>query len=199
MLIGIDFDNTIVRYDRLFHTAASELGLITADVPVSKLAVRDVLRASGREDAWTELQGQVYGPRLREAEAFEGFADFLRHASAGGHECVIVSHKTRYPYLGPRFDLHAAAEDWIATYLVEQGKRLIDDGRVFFHETKQEKLARIGTLGCAVFIDDLPEILQAEGFPRSVRGILFDPDNHHEGWTSDRASDWFQLEKMLFS
>ncbi|MEO8039521.1 MAG: haloacid dehalogenase-like hydrolase, partial [Betaproteobacteria bacterium] len=53
-------------------------------------------------------------------------------------------------------------------------------GRVFFELTKGEKLARIGTLGCTHFIDDLPEILLASGFPPGTARILFDPDMHHE-------------------
>ena len=57
MLIGLDFDNTIVRYDRLFHRLRRERGLIPDHLPVSKRAIRDHLRASGREEEWTELQG----------------------------------------------------------------------------------------------------------------------------------------------
>ena len=41
MLIGIDFDNTIVCYDRVFHKAALEKGLIPADLPPSKGRVRE--------------------------------------------------------------------------------------------------------------------------------------------------------------
>ena len=36
MIIGVDFDNTIVCYDKVFHVAAYEKGLIPADLPVSK-------------------------------------------------------------------------------------------------------------------------------------------------------------------
>src|SRR4029079_9696971 len=61
MLIGLDFDNTIVRYDRLFHRLARKRGLIPDGIPVSKQAVRDHLRANGREADWTELQGMAYG------------------------------------------------------------------------------------------------------------------------------------------
>ena len=53
------------------------------------------------------------------------------------------------------------------------------ESQVFFELTKEEKLARIGSFGCDVFLDDLPEILQASGFPASTRRILFDPEGHH--------------------
>ena len=48
--IGIDFDNTIVCYDDVFHEVAREQGLIPNDLPANKGAVRDHLRAIGRED-----------------------------------------------------------------------------------------------------------------------------------------------------
>jgi len=74
MRIGIDFDNTLVRYDALFHRVALEEGLIPAGLPVNKNAVRDHLRAQGIEARWTEMQGTVYGARMAEAEAFPGGA-----------------------------------------------------------------------------------------------------------------------------
>ena len=54
MRIGVDFDNTIVCYDRLFHRLARERGLIPETVPQTKGAVRDYLRSIDREDDWTK-------------------------------------------------------------------------------------------------------------------------------------------------
>jgi len=68
--IGIDFDNTIVCYDTLFRQVALEQGLIPADLPENKGAVRDYLRTAGMEDRWTAMQGDVYGKRMNEACAF---------------------------------------------------------------------------------------------------------------------------------
>ena len=55
--IGLDFDNTLIDYDGVFHQVALEKGLIDEHVPVSKTAVRDSLREREQEDDWTELQG----------------------------------------------------------------------------------------------------------------------------------------------
>jgi len=44
MHIGIDFDNTIVCYDQIFHEAAVERDLIQPNLPASKQVVRDALR-----------------------------------------------------------------------------------------------------------------------------------------------------------
>ena len=65
MRIGIDFDNTIVSYDELFHKVAVEQALVPANIPKSKLAARDYLRKIDNEPVWTELQGLSMGHRWK--------------------------------------------------------------------------------------------------------------------------------------
>lgn len=179
MRVGIDFDNTIVSYDALFHRVALEQGLVPPDLPMSKVSVRDYLRRINKEDLWTEMQGYVYGARMDEAATYAGVLEFLRWARHNAIAVAIVSHKTRQPFLGPKYDLHAAARAWVAHHLRDEDGALVEPSSVFFELTKEAKLARIGGLGCTHFVDDLPEILLAEGFPQGTDRILFDPDNHH--------------------
>jgi hypothetical protein len=195
MRIGIDFDNTLVCYDRLFHRAALEADLIPAHVAPSKNAVRDFLRREGREPAWTALQGIVYGPRMHEAEAFPGAIDFLRQARSHGCELFIVSHKTRTPIIGPEYDLHAAARAWLQANV---GDALVPAHRTYFELTKEQKLARIAACGCMIFIDDLPEILRAAGFPGHVGRWLFDPESAFEDISGvKRFNSWTDLASVL--
>lgn len=179
MHIGFDFDNTIVSYDSLFHKIALEQGAIDASVPVNKLAVRDHLRSLDLEDVWTVMQGYVYGARMSEAEAYQDAIQTMLQLKAAGHTLAIVSHKTKYPYLGQQYDLHAAAKNWIDTFLTVENQPLIANDQIFFELTKEDKIARIETIGCDVFIDDLPEILMAPRFPISVKRFLFDPEDNH--------------------
>lgn len=179
MRIGFDFDNTIVHYDNLFHKVALEQGVIDNTIPVNKLAVRDHLRQTDREDIWTEMQGYVYGARMQEADAYPDVIDTIKRLNAAGHTLAIMSHKTKQPYMGKQYDLHAAARGWIQKYLVVDDVPLIAPENIFFELTKEEKLDRIGKFGCDVFIDDLPEILLAPTFPQQVKRYLFDPEQHH--------------------
>ena len=197
MRIGLDFDNTIVSYDALFHRVALELALIPSGVAKNKLAVREHLRAAGREGAWTELQGHVYGARMDEALAYDGVIEFARRAAARGHELFIVSHRTRHPFIGPPYDLHAAARSWIERRFTVDGTPLVPPHRVFFELTKAEKIARIGACACDVYIDDLPEILLAPEFPSPTVRLLFDPERHHCGPAASGLrsfSDWASLD-----
>lgn len=181
MRIGLDFDNTIVSYDALFHKVAVEQSLVPTSTPVSKVAVRDYLRKIDKEPVWTEMQGYVYGSRMGEAEAYPGAIDFIRKAKECGAEVVIVSHKTKYPFLGPKYDLHAAAAEWILKSLGGGETPLLTRAQVFFELTKHEKIARIAACECDYFVDDLPEILEMSAFPARTDRILFDPELAHQG------------------
>lgn len=180
MRIGIDFDNTIVCYDGVFHAAAVERGLISAEPAVDKTGVRNYLRGLGREDAWTELQGYVYGARMSLATIYPGVVEFISAASAAGHTVFVISHKTRAPFLGPRYDLHAAAREFLeARKLVGGAEGAVSSAHVFFELTMDDKIARIVSQQCDVFVDDLPEFLVRNGFPPATRRILFDPGGNH--------------------
>lgn len=185
MLIGLDFDNTIACYDRLFHRLAAERGLLLEPVAENKTAVRDYLRRIGREPDWTEMQGVGYGPRIVDAEPFPGVKDFLAKCLAAGVEVQIVSHKTKHPFLGPQYDLHEAAHAFLTAHgFFETAVTGLSPASVNLALTKQAKIDRIAKLGCDVFVDDLPEFLAEPSFPTKPRKILFDPS----GICADDAS-----------
>jgi hypothetical protein len=176
MRIGVDFDNTLVCYDGVFHRAALERGLIPSDLPSGKNDVRDYLNASGRGAAFTELQGYVYGARMDLAALYPGVVEFLGAARQGGHALFIISHKTRRPMRGEPYDLHASARGFLEAQGVVGVGGAVTPDHVFFEETKEQKVARIAALDLDAFIDDLPEILLMPGFPERTAPLLFDPD-----------------------
>jgi len=175
MLIGIDFDNTIVCYDRLFHTLALERGLIPPELPATKTSVRNYLIEQGREESWTELQGIAYGPEISRAEVFPGVLEFFCEAHRRGLSVAIISHKSRHPFRGEKHDLHGAARRLLRDKGFFAPATGLTEADIFFELTKEEKLARIASRGCTHFIDDLPELLNEPTFPTDVRKILFDP------------------------
>lgn len=200
MRIGIDLDNTIVCYDELFHRVAVREGLAPATCPTDKQAVRDFLRAAGREDDWTRLQGLMYGHSMQEAVPFAGVAEFLRAADRQRAEVHIVSHRTRRPYLGPPTDLHQAARDWLERHgLLDTTRGGLPQERVFLEETLEGKLRRIADLKLDVFIDDLPELLLHAAFPAGVRRICFDPMGRCHEERLERVGSWAELTPRLFS
>ena len=99
----------------------------------------------------------------------------MQQLVAAGHELVIISHRSRRPYAGPPHDLHSAASAWVADRLQSKGLFNGVSSVTNFLETREEKVACISELCCLAFLDDLPEVLQAPGFPAETVGILFDP------------------------
>lgn len=199
MLIGLDFDNTIVCYDGLFHKLAREKGLIPADLPATKGCVRDHLRSVGREPDWTEMQGIAYGPRIVDASPFPGVKSFLGHCLKKEYRCVIVSHKTRYPYLGEKHDLHEAAHRWLTAHgFYDTSSTGLSPESVYLELTKQQKIDRIGLLRCDVFVDDLPEFLGEPSFPTHPKRILFDPSQTcPDEVYYERAASWDRISAIV--
>ncbi len=199
MRIGVDFDNTIISYDREFHRAARERGLVAPDVPATKADVRDSLRRQGQENAWTELQGYVYGVAIADAPPFPGVLDFFSRCRSQKISVFLISHKTRFPVLGPQWDLHQSARNWLdAQGLLDSATMELSEECICFEETRQRKLDRIAEVGCTHFIDDLPEFLAEVNFPKGVERILFDP---HERCRNEigfrRASSWQEVIETL--
>lgn len=194
MHIGLDFDNTIVCYDKAIALLAEELFTLPEDVARTKLGLREHLRGTGRESEWTAFQGQLYGPGMRYAQPFEDAVTTMQKLSAAGHTLTIVSHRSRRPYAGPQYDLHEAAMLWIEGHLQTSDLFKDDTQKAYFMETKEEKIAMITNLGCEVFLDDLPEVIGHPRFPRSTLGLLFKPDAiENEGSAGSAISSWSNL------
>lgn len=195
MRIGIDFDNTIVRYDEVFYRLAHQRGLIPASVAVTKQAVRDSLRSRGKESDWIELQGEVYGARMEEAAPFDGVLAFLKRCENEGQKFFIISHKTETPVAGQPYNLHNAARAWLSSH----GIASTPAEGVVFEPKRSDKLQRIQQLGCTHFVDDLSEFLTEPKFPRGVERLLFDPQsNNPPDPRYRRMESWQHCEQHLF-
>lgn len=203
MRIGVDFDNTLACYDGVFHAIALERGLIPASLATDKTSVRDYLRAQGKDAVFTELQGYVYGPGMQHVTPYPGAASVLREFAAAGHSVFLISHKTRSPFAGPAYDLHQWAWHFLARQkLIDVADAPFRSADVCFELTREAKLARIVEWECDVFVDDLPEVLAAPGFPATTRAILFDPEQNYLGgvWQHhrfERCTDWFSVGRLV--
>lgn len=180
MIVGLDLDNTIVCYDEAIKRLADDVEELPQDTPRTKLGIRDFLRQENREDEWTEFQGKLYGPGMKHADPFPGALEIIATMQSAGHSPVIISHRTQFPYLGPKHDLHQSARDWIAKKLVVEGKALIGSENIYLNETKDKKVSLVESLNCDVFLDDLIEILSHDAFPPTAQKLWFSPNQTHD-------------------
>jgi len=177
MKIGIDFDNTIARYDSSFRRTALANQLISQEwTGKSKTELRDYLRTLPEgEQVWMKLQGQVYGKFMHQAEIMPGFVEFMLKCRLRGHKVFIISHKTEFGHFDvEQTSLRVEAMKWM------ESKRFFDPDffemekeDVYFADTREEKVAKIAELECDCFIDDLPEVFAEKTFPESVEKVLY--------------------------
>lgn len=204
MRIGIDFDNTLARYDEVFSAMAREMGLVKAGEKASKQGVRRLARRQeDGEILWQRMQGEVYGLRMRKAEQFAGEDGFLRRCAATpGVEVFIVSHKTEFGHFDEtRTSLRDAAREWMRDKgFFDPEKYAIPESHLFFESTRQEKVERIGGLQCDMFIDDLPEVFQAPSFPEATKRILFSESGNPESavQADHVCASWSEIEAVVF-
>jgi len=72
LVIGVDFDNTLINYDEVFHSRAVDSGLVARDIEKEKSVIRDRVRnLEAGEEKWQKLQAEVYGPGITEARPCE--------------------------------------------------------------------------------------------------------------------------------
>ena len=141
-LLGLDFDNTLVRYDKLFYKLALEKGLIEESIAANKITIRNYLRERGQDEEFTLLQGEVYGARILEAEPAEGMLEVLAKLHQRGIPMVLVSHKTQIPYKGPAYNLHEAAQSWLKQYNFLKKTALTGTKRIYISWRKKKKRSR---------------------------------------------------------
>lgn len=198
MRVGIDFDNTLIDYDRVFVNAARERGLVRADFVGPKRALRDAIRElPDGEIAWQQLQGYVYSVGIRNAAPFSGAGEFVRICADREIPLFVISHKTRYGHFDPaRIDLRAAAFDWLAAQGFLEPNFGIDRSRVYFEDDRTAKLARIGSLQCTHFIDDLEEVFSDPDFPQGVQRILF--GSAAESVCDVHCKNWGEVKSAVF-
>jgi hypothetical protein len=179
--IGIDFDNTIADYDAVFVHAARKRGWVGADFEGPKKLLRDTVRKlENGEIKWQILQGEVYGPQMHRAVPFAGVMAFFEEASRRGFDVFVVSHKTQFAnHAEERVDLREAALAWMeAKGFFERKRTGLSPQKVFFADNRAEKIRRIKSLGCEIFVDDLQEVFTDASFPDDVGQILFTAADH---------------------
>jgi hypothetical protein len=174
--IGLDFDNTLAGYDDVFADAAREAGLVGPDFRGSKYDVRKLCRARpGGETDWMRLQGRVYGALMPKARLVEGVEVFLDRCRRAKVRLFIISHKTEYGHFDDaRVNLRDAARAWMdANGFFDPNRFGLSPSDVFFEDDRASKIARVASLSCTHFVDDLEEVFRDPGFPEATRRILF--------------------------
>ena len=174
MIIGIDFDNTIVNYDKVFFNVAVRDKLIPTDISKNKISIKKYLLEKGLTNNWKLLQSKVYGKNINKAVPYNGFVKVVNQLIKRKIKFKIVSHKTINPYYGKKLNLHKISKEWLKNNVIKGSKKKLKHTEIFFETSESAKIARIKRLGCTHFVDDLEKILHQ--LPDDITKILFSPN-----------------------
>jgi thiamine kinase-like enzyme len=204
--IGIDLDNTILKYDEVFHFLALEQSWIDQDCLSDKDAVKKALSkkskdSSQSENRWQQLQAWAYGNHIEKALVFDGFFDFVRQAQQCGDRLFIVSHKTEFSNYDPSIPLRDAAlntldqRDFFKQF--NDGGLGFEQQDVFFASSLDEKIQKIKELNLTHFIDDLSKVIDHREFPNETKGILFASRSYQETGGARGFQIWNDIEEYF--
>jgi len=210
--IGIDLDNTILKYDEVFHSLALAELWIDRDCLCDKDSIKKGLAKNAEstdksESRWQQLQAWAYGKHIRKALVFEGFFNFTKQARLRGDELFIVSHKTEFSNYDPSVHLRRSA---LGTLDQRGFFKPVNEGGlgfcrrdVFFTSSLDEKIKKIRELDLTHVVDDLPKVILHLDFPQKTKGILFVPglEKGPEGTLAFQAwsdvGEFFSLSSCL--
>jgi hypothetical protein len=171
--IGIDLDNTIIDYSNSLKKLLKDeykIELQNEIIHKSLIKTQIIEKYSDRE--WTRAQGLLYSKYLDYANPYPGCLDALKKLSINGSELYIISHKTRYPFIGGKTNLILFAKKWITTNLVhDNGINLFKEANILFNESIHKKVDSIISHDLDIFIDDLDMILKL--LPSNLNKIWF--------------------------
>ena len=165
--IGVDLDNTIACYERVFEPIAQQMGLISERAEGwTKLQIRETLQKKRKERSLDAVAGRGLWPRdatgLPPLSEFESIFSKQRRR---GHEIWIVSHRSRRPAVGAPHDLWLSAFQWLNTAGLLRPEGKVSRNRLLLAPTREAKVREIIRIGCTDFIDDLPEVFSHPLFP----------------------------------
>ena len=153
--IGIDLDNTILKYDEVFHLLALEQSWVDQDCLSDKDAIKKGLSKKADyfgqgENRWRQLQAWAYGSHIEKALVFDGFFDFVRQAQQCGDKLFIVSHKTEFSNYDPSMSLRDAAINTLDHRgffkPIEEGGLGFEQQDVYFASSLDKKIQSIKKL-----------------------------------------------------
>jgi len=179
--IGLDLDNTIIDYDKIFYKEALRRKLIPKTIDKNRIKIREYIKKKSLIE-WQKLQSNIYSINLHNAVVRNGFISFINNLGNNGYNFCVISHKTKYPYKGKKINLHNLSKNWIDANI---NKKLNKSGvkikKIFFETTEKKKIKKIVSEKCDYFIDDLPSVLNL--LPKNIKKILIDPKKNYNNKT----------------
>ena len=195
MRIGIDFDNTIANYDKVFINAAKNKNFIQSDWSGNKELLKEEL--AGKTNQWQMVQGLVYGPLMDKAICFPGLKKFLVKAHFANYKIYIISHKTVFGHFDKtKTNLRYQALSWLKKNDFFNSDLIsLNEANIFFCDDREKKINKINELELDFMIDDLNEIFENKILNKTKK-ILFS-SNPKKTNADYICKNWDQISNLI--
>lgn len=167
--VGIDLDNTIISYNNSFLRLAKKYNLSKTRSLNKNIIKKNIIKKFGMSE-WTRCQGEIYGKEILINNSHKDVKKNLIFLKKK-FNIFLISHRSKYPYLGKKINLHERAIQWLNKKKFLGENEIFTKKKVFFETSLQKKIERINKLNCKIFIDDLSLVLKK--LPRSTSKIHF--------------------------
>lgn len=199
--IGIDFDNTIVCYEKIFQDLAVQNNWIKGDKKLTKNEIKNtILNHKNGVMKWKTMQSLVYSDLISKAIPMRGVFEFFKKCNINNVEFYIVSHKTEHAEITTSGNnLRFMAMNWLINNF-SQHQLNLPINKVYFENTREDKIKTIKSLNCTHFVDDLEEVLCHSQFPKNVKKILLSGCNNNlDNQEIVMKKNWNEIEKYVFN
>ena len=198
MIVGIDLDNTIIKYDNAFIEAAKFLNINIPGGETNKIDLKKYCNSLNEgELIWQKIQGLAYGKLLiKNAKLYTGVKRFIWRLKNKGHIIKIISHKTKFGHFDEeKNSLREIASEFLKNNkIISYDYPLVND--VFFLNTRNEKVDKIVSEKIEIFIDDLKEVIFDLKEFSQIKTLHF--DENYRGLNSEEIkSDWQQIDNLI--
>ena len=104
MIIGVDLDNTIINYNNIFRKIAEKKINYLKNKNIKSSIKKHLQKTS--KNLWKNFKVKFMVSEF--FEIFENFKNFLNFANSKKLKVIIISHKTKYPIIGKKINIHKA-------------------------------------------------------------------------------------------
>ena len=121
MIVGIDLDNTIIKYDNAFIEAAKFLNINIPACITNKIELKKHCNSLNEgELIWQKIQGLAYGKLLlKNAKLYTGVKRFIWRLKNKGHKIYVVPESKVYHVGGGTLDYMSPFKTYLKTRLYE--------------------------------------------------------------------------------
>jgi len=187
--IGLDFDNTVINYNKIYIFFNKRLNLKIAKNKINKNTVKRKIIENYSEHYWTFVQEEIYGKFLHMIHPDVNFKDFILKLKKKKVKFYIISHKTKYSEFSKKYKLRNEALHWINKNISYY------KFNVNFFDTAQEKINFIKKENIHYHIDDLYDIFENKNFNKNCKKIFFNIKKNFDF----NSTSWSKIRDFIFN